>query len=157
VELSSKDYDLKKRFDFRRIAIERRYEPGVPLVRCSPTQIEQVAMNLLRNAAQAMTSNPQDRPPRIILGVRQEGGDAVFVVEDNGPGLDESELGRIFEPFYTTKPPGVGTGLGLSVSYFIVTQNHGGSMSAESLPGSFTRFTVRLPLEQGTAARDGQA
>ena len=67
-------------------------------------------------------------------------------IEDNGPGMDEKTRKRIFEPFFTTKPVGVGTGLGLSVSYFIITENHGGEMSVESTPGSGTKFIILLPL-----------
>ncbi|WP_035065783.1 PAS domain-containing sensor histidine kinase [Nitratidesulfovibrio termitidis] len=66
-------------------------------------------------------------------------------VEDNGPGMDERTRGRVFEPFYTTKPPGEGTGLGLSVSYFIISRNHGGHIMVESQPGQWCRFTVLLP------------
>lgn len=66
-------------------------------------------------------------------------------VEDNGPGMDERTRVRVFEPFYTTKPPGEGTGLGLSVSYFIISRNHGGHIMVESQPGLWCRFTVLLP------------
>jgi len=67
-------------------------------------------------------------------------------IEDNGPGMDEATRKRVFEPFFTTKPPGSGTGLGLSVSYFIVTEEHGGSMAVESSPGAGTCFVIRLPV-----------
>ncbi|WP_243362415.1 two-component system sensor histidine kinase NtrB [Fundidesulfovibrio terrae] len=158
LELCSKDYDFTKHRDFRRIRIERDYDPDLPPVPCSATQIEQVVMNLLRNAAQAMTANPEHRPPAIILRTRREDGQALITVEDNGPGLSDAARKRIFEPFYTTKPPGMGTGLGLSVSYFIVTENHGGSMSAHSEPGRWTRISVRLPLAvkelRGAGGRD---
>ena len=69
-------------------------------------------------------------------------------VEDNGPGMDPEVSRRVFEPFYTTKAPGQGTGLGLSVSYFIVTKGHGGSMRVESEPGRGTRFIIELPAEK---------
>ena len=69
-------------------------------------------------------------------------------IEDNGPGMDKTIQSRIFEPFFTTKPVGVGTGLGLSVSYFIITQNHGGSMDVISSPGKGSNFIIRLPLEE---------
>ncbi len=72
-------------------------------------------------------------------------------IEDNGPGMDETIRKRAFEPFYTTKPMGVGAGLGLSVSYFIITENHGGEMAVESRSGSGAKFIIRLPLECGSA------
>ncbi|WP_353119936.1 PAS domain S-box protein [Nitratidesulfovibrio sp.] len=72
-------------------------------------------------------------------------------VEDNGPGMDERTRVRVFEPFYTTKPPGEGTGLGLSVSYFIISRNHGGHIMVESQPGLWCRFTVLLPAARGDA------
>jgi PAS domain S-box-containing protein len=146
IELSSKDYNVKRRFDFRKIHIEKHFDQDLPPVPCSATQIEQVLMNLLRNAAQAMEGNPPDNPPKIILRARRDGNDVHLEVEDNGPGLDEAVRRRMFEPFYTTKPPGVGSGLGLSVSYFIIAENHGGNMSVESEPGRWTRFHVRLPI-----------
>jgi signal transduction histidine kinase len=153
VRLASTDYDLKKSYDFRHIEIVRDFEENLPLITCSRTEIEQVLLNLLRNAAQAMV---QIEKPVITLRTRSEtvylAGEGrkylTVEVEDNGPGMDEQVRNRVFEPFFTTKEPGVGTGLGLSVSYFIVTENHKGQMEVESLPGAGTRFTIRLPLEE---------
>ena len=85
--------------------------------------------------------------PVIVLRTAFDGDRARIEVEDNGPGIPESVRKRIFEPFFTTKEVGVGTGLGLSVSFFIVTENHGGELSVESLPGQGARFIMRLPLE----------
>jgi signal transduction histidine kinase len=93
-----------------------------------------------------MIVNPPDRRPRITLRIRNEGRYAVFDVEDNGPGMTEDIRRRVFEPFFTTKEPTVGTGLGLSVSYMIVTQNHKGLIEVESTPGSGTVFKVKLPI-----------
>ena len=67
-------------------------------------------------------------------------------IEDNGPGMDDIVRKRVFEPFFTTKIVGKGTGLGLSVSYFIITKNHNGTMAVESIPGSGTKFTIGLPI-----------
>ena len=67
---------------------------------------------------------------------------------DNGPGMDEQTQRRVFEPFFTTKVVGVGTGLGLSVSYFIVTEQHKGTIDVASKPGEGTCFTVCLPLKE---------
>jgi signal transduction histidine kinase len=69
-------------------------------------------------------------------------------IKDNGPGIEESVRKRIFEPFFTTKEVGTGTGLGLSVSYFIITDNHNGMMYVDSTPGEGARFVIKLPLEQ---------
>jgi PAS domain S-box-containing protein len=152
VELATHDYDLKKKFDFRHIRIVRYYEAGLAPVPCVPTEIEQVVFNLLRNAAQAMgDSGQQVEPPCITLRLRQDSQFVVIDVADNGPGIDEQRLKRIFEPFFTTKEVGVGTGLGLSVSYFIITNNHNGFMSAESTPGKGASFIIRLPLTDSPA------
>jgi signal transduction histidine kinase len=67
-------------------------------------------------------------------------------IEDNGPGMDEATQKRVFEPFFTTKPVGIGTGLGLSVSYFIVTDQHQGEMKVVSSPGSGAKFIINLPI-----------
>ena len=148
IELCASDYDLQKKHDFRRIALERDYDTGLPPTPCTPTQIEQVVMNILRNAAQAMANRPPgSEPARIALRTRREGGMARIDIEDNGPGMDETTRKRIFEPFFTTKKPGDGTGLGLSVSYYIISNNHDGSLEAESAPGLGTRFVIRLPLQ----------
>ncbi|HTP05167.1 MAG TPA: PAS domain S-box protein [Nitrospirota bacterium] len=145
LELAASDYDLKKKYDFRSIEIIKDYQdtPQVPIV---ALEIEQVILNLLRNAAQAMIANPPDRRPRITLRLCCEDRYAVLEVEDDGPGMTEDIRRRVFEPFFTTKEPGVGTGLGLSVSYMIVTQNHKGLMEVQSTPGKGTVFKVRLPI-----------
>jgi len=160
IRLASTDYDLKKSFDFRHITIVREYAPDLPPITCSRTEIEQVLLNLLRNAAQAMVAC---EGPRIVLrtglyegeGTPGVNGRHVLVeVEDNGPGMDEQTKMRVFEPFFTTKDPGVGTGLGLSVSYFIITENHKGHMEVDSEPGNGTRFTILLPMAgRGPGAR----
>ena len=148
IELCASDYDLQKKHDFRHIELKRDYDTGLPPVPCTPTQIEQVVMNILRNAAQAMANRPADSPPaRIALRTRREGGMARIDIEDNGPGMDETTRKRIFEPFFTTKKPGDGTGLGLSVSYYIISNNHDGALEVESSPGLGTRFVIRLPLQ----------
>ena len=148
LELAAGDYDLKKKFDFRSIEIIRDYAPDMPEVPMVAVEMEQVMLNLLKNAAQAMTLDPPGRRPRITLRLRCEERYALIEVEDNGPGMAEDVRRRVFEPFFTTKEPGLGTGLGLSVSYMIVTQNHKGLMEVESKPGRGTCFRVRLPLSK---------
>jgi len=147
VELAAHDYDLKKKYDFRLIEIIRDFPPDFPKVRCAATEIEQVILNLLRNAAHAMSANKDPKTPsRITLRLRKEEDKARIEVKDNGPGMEENIRRRIFEPFFTTKEVGEGTGLGLSVSYFIITSNHKGSMSVESEPGKGSCFVIHLPL-----------
>jgi PAS domain S-box-containing protein len=148
VSLAASDYNLKKHYDFRQIAVEREYEPDTPLVLCNAVKIQQVFLNILRNGAEAMTAaGDSDLTPLFILRVSNEGSMVRVEIEDNGPGMDEAVRKRIFEPFFTTKPPGLGTGLGLSVSYFIVTEDHGGTISVESTPGMGASFVIRLPVE----------
>ncbi len=147
VELAAHDYDLKKKFDFRRIRIEKYYDPQMVPVPCVATEIEQVILNLLRNAAQAMgKKGRQPEDPCITLRLGREKDAAVIAISDNGPGMDDHRLKRIFEPFFTTKEVGVGTGLGLSVSYFIITNNHNGTITADASPGKGACFTIELPL-----------
>ncbi len=148
VTLASSDYDLKKSYDFRKIEIIRDIAPDMPHVVCAQTEIEQVVLNLLRNAAQAMASaEPAVAAPRIVIRARVSGGMARIEIEDNGPGMDQETQRRIFEPFFTTQPTGVGTGRGLSVSYVIVTKGHGGSIAVDSSTGRGTMFTIELPLD----------
>lgn len=157
IELASNDYDLKKRYDFRAIRIVRDFDPNVRTLVCSSNEIEQVLLNLLRNAAQAM-QNKQYGPgegPRICIRTRQEEDFVLIAVEDNGPGMEEKIRKRVFEPFFTTKDIGEGTGLGLSVSYFIITENHRGMFDVTSTPGVGTTFAIRLPVtnsDTGSAA-----
>jgi len=148
VELASTDYDLKKQYDFKAINIIREYDPDLPAVPCDSSKIQQVLLNVLRNGAQAMQE--ADTPtPTFIFRTRLEANRrrVCVEIEDNGPGMDEVTRKRIFEPFFTTKAVGEGTGLGLSVSYFIITENHRGEMRVSSEPGKGTRFTICLLLD----------
>ena len=153
VELAANDYDLKKQYDFRRIRIEREYEEDIPFVPCEESKIQQVFFNLIRNGAQAMASKQADAC--FVLRVGRQGEDIRVEIADNGPGMSEELRKRIFEPFFTTKKVGEGTGLGLSVSYFIVVENHGGSMEVESLPGEGTTFILTLPLTPAVQSVEG--
>jgi nitrogen fixation/metabolism regulation signal transduction histidine kinase len=147
--LAETDYDLKKHHDFRQIEIAREYEANVPLVPCQSSKIQQVFLNILRNGAEAMkeVDNPAITP-RFVLRVVAEAGMVCVEIEDNGPGMEGTTRRRVFEPFYTTKGPGEGTGLGMSVSYFIITEDHGGTLEVESQPGTGAKFTIRLPAKR---------
>ena len=156
LELAGTDYDMKKRYDFKKINIDKFLAEDLPNVPCSRTQITQVLLNLLRNSAQVLyDTRPTPANPRIAVRTALEGTHARIEVLDNGPGLPEEDRSRIFEPFYTTKEPGQGTGLGLSVSYFIITENHGGTFTADSGPEGGARFVIRLPLSPRGKGDDG--
>ncbi|WP_320169718.1 transporter substrate-binding domain-containing protein [Maridesulfovibrio sp.] len=148
LELASSDYDLKKEYDFKRINIVREYGAGVPAVRCEGNEIQQVFLNLIRNGAEAMAEKKYGTDsPQFTMRINKDGEMVRIEIEDNGPGMSEDIRSRIFEPFYTTKDVGKGTGLGLSVSYFIITDHHKGTMKVDSMPGHWTRFTLRLPVK----------
>jgi two-component system NtrC family sensor kinase len=119
----------------------------LPPVRCYPHQVNQVFLNLLINAAQAI-----DREGQITVKAWQDGETVLFSVADTGCGIPEENLPKIFEPFFTTKEIGIGTGLGLSLSYEIV-KKHQGEIFVESGPGKGTAFTVRLPVDVKAVSR----
>jgi signal transduction histidine kinase len=125
-----------------RVVVERKYGE-LPAVECVRSQIDQVLLNILANAAQAITG-----PGTITIETRREDGWAVVGIRDTGPGIAPDGIGRVFDPFFTTKPVGEGTGLGLSISYEIV-KKHGGEIAVESRPGEGATFTVRLPVGRG--------
>ncbi len=149
LKLAKTDFDLRRRYDFQKILLEREDDPHLPPVPGVVTELEQVLLNLLRNAAQALSSHPAQTTPRIRVVTRRDGDVAVLEVWDNGPGVPEEHKHRIFEPFFTTKEMGVGTGLGLSVSYFIVVSHHGGWLRVDDAPDGGAVFRVLLPLEGG--------
>ncbi|ACS81201.1 c-type heme family protein [Maridesulfovibrio salexigens] len=148
IELVANDYNLKKHYDFRKIEIIRQYDENTPAVHCDGNEIQQVFLNLLKNGAEAMSEKDyaQDQP-RFICRIKDEKDMAIIEIEDNGPGITIQPVNRIFDPFFTTKELGKGTGLGLSVSYFIISDQHNGIMEVNSIPGEWTRFTIKLPLK----------
>ncbi|WP_295474039.1 ATP-binding protein [uncultured Pseudomonas sp.] len=148
LEIASNDFDLTVGFDFKGQNIVRQFDPELGPVPCIANELEQVLLNLLKNAAQAIHQREDDSEPgRITLRTRLNPPWAEIQVEDNGIGMSETVRKRTFEPFFTTKEIGQGTGLGLSVSYFIITNNHKGQMEVQSAVGMGTCFTLRLPLE----------
>ena len=147
VDIANNDFDLALGFDFKGHAIIRQFDPQLGPVPGIPNELEQVLLNLLKNAAQAINQRSANMEPgRIILRTKLSPPWAEIQVEDNGVGMPEHVRKRIFEPFFTTKEVGQGTGLGLSVSYFIITNNHKGQMEVQSTLGQGTCFTLRLPL-----------
>nr|WP_272881433.1 PAS domain S-box protein [Fundidesulfovibrio soli] len=146
IELCQQDHNLAEKYNLKNISITRDYESNELTVPCSGNQVQQVILNLLRNAVHAM-SEAETPAPSITLRARTDGENVLIEVEDNGPGMEERVRRRVFDPFFTTKAPSKGTGLGLSVSYFLVVNRHGGVLDVHSAPGKGTRFSVKLPLK----------
>ena len=127
---------------FRQVIIVEDLEEGLPLVAGDINQLQQVLLNLSLNACEAMRDGGT-----LLVGSSAEDGRVLVKVTDTGCGIKADHLGRVFEPFFSTKPVGKGTGLGLSVSYGIVEQ-HGGTLEVDTEEGKGTTFTVVLPSAQ---------
>jgi PAS domain S-box-containing protein len=149
IDLAMNDYSLKKKYDFRQIKITKNYAE-LPDIQCQEIQIEQVLLNILKNAAQAMSSKnyKDNETPHLIITTSFSDNSIKLEINDNGPGMTESVRKKIFEPFFTTKEPGSGTGLGLSVSFYIITDGHGGRIYAESAPDKGSSFIIILPADR---------
>lgn len=152
IHLASTDNELQKRYNLKKTRFIRDYDRTLPDIPLSITGIEQVIINLIKNAAQAMFS-ADTVLPTITIRTCRSGNDIVIIFRDNGPGMSDDVLRRAFDPFFTTKDIGLGTGLGLSVSYGIITTNHHGNITVESESGGGACFTIHLPIPvQGEAA-----
>lgn len=146
---------LKARTDRPGIEIIKQYEQ-LPLVSCYPGELNQVFMNILTNAIDALEEKMQrsaselpNFSPFITIHTQITKPDWVIIsISDNGLGMSEMVRSRLFDPFYTTKPVGVGTGLGLSISYQIVTERHGGKLVCYSEPGQGSKFVIEIPVQQ---------
>jgi len=130
----------------REIKLELTLDPTLPALTGDRYQVQQVVLNLVANAVHAVQTNSPDRPRRIAIATSRTDADALLTVRDTGPGIPDSLLPHIFTPFFTTKDPGHGTGLGLSVSYRIV-EGHGGALTVRAASGGGAEFAMRLPLE----------
>jgi signal transduction histidine kinase len=132
-----------------RITVIRELNP-VPRIKAVPSQINQVLLNLITNAAQAM-----DDGGKLTLRSQRSGDYAQIEVEDTGHGIPDEVLPKIFDPFFTTKAVGEGTGLGLSIVHKIV-QSHGGSVNVRSYVGQGTTFIVNLPIDHASLKGSGR-
>jgi two-component system NtrC family sensor kinase len=124
--------------------LETKLSAGLPPVYGDPSQLGQVTLNLLQNALQA-TPNHEGT---VVVETGLRDAHCYFKVSDKGCGIPEENLPRIFEPHFTTKPPGEGTGLGLSIAYRIV-EDHGGHFVVESSISDGSDFTVMIPVQPG--------
>ena len=132
-------------------ALETDFDSHLGLVPVVPQDLSRVLLNLFTNAfyavaEKAKTAGPAYRP-RVAVATRRTGSMVRIRVRDNGNGIPAAMREKIFQPFFTTKPTGEGTGLGLSLSYDIVAKGHGGTLTVASQEGEFTEFTISLPTE----------
>ncbi len=156
LDLASSSFNLESGNDFRKIALERDYPAELPEVSGEPGQLQQVFLNLLKNAAQACAEKSAQLPetardsyqPTIGIRIINAGAKVQISISDNGCGFDESAQKTLFDPFYTTRAPGEGTGLGLSTCCYIISRTHSGSLWAESTPGRGSCFSIELPVNQ---------
>jgi len=154
LDIARNEYSLSKGYDFKAINVIKDFDLTLQEVPCIPSEVEQVILNLLKNAAQALQEFKKQKEKaldfnwssQIKISTRKTENQAELIIEDNGPGMDEETIKHIFEPFFTTKEVGMGTGLGLSVSFFIITDHHQGQMRVQSTLGQGTRFIISLPL-----------
>jgi signal transduction histidine kinase len=125
------------------------FDPGIDKLNVVPQDIGRVILNLITNAFYAVDErkkqNQNGYEPTVIVSTKQAGNKVLISVKDNGNGIPQKVLDKIFQPFFTTKPAGQGTGLGLSMSYDIVTQAHQGEIKVETSEGEGTEFIVVLP------------
>ncbi|GAB3582626.1 hypothetical protein GCM10027345_27090 [Hymenobacter daeguensis] len=128
------------------------FDPSLRPVEVISQDLGRVLLNLLNNAFYAVRQRQQKGEagyaPTVSISTRNLGKEVELRVRDNGLGIPEAVRAKIFQPFFTTKPTGEGTGLGLSLSYDIITQGHGGTLSVQSEEGSGTEFVISLPLNQ---------
>jgi signal transduction histidine kinase len=128
----------------------------IPKVQCFAGQMNQVFMNLLANAIDALEEcyHKQLCPnPLIRIYSEQVNENVIIRIADNGSGIPEEIQSRLYDPFFTTKPIGKGTGMGLSISYQIITEKHGGSLQCISSPGQGTEFVIAIPIRVGKSAQ----
>jgi signal transduction histidine kinase len=126
-------------------------DENLPKIKVLPQEFGRVILNLINNAFYAVSKKekvaPDNYVPNVSVHTKSINGVIEIVVEDNGNGIPKEILDKIFQPFFTTKPSGEGTGLGLSLAYDIVKKGHGGQLTVNSKKGSYTKFKIILPIK----------
>ncbi|MBS1543556.1 MAG: nuclear transport factor 2 family protein, partial [Bacteroidetes bacterium] len=143
--LRAKDKSFNAKF-------ETSLDPTLPKVQVMPQEIGRVILNLINNAFYAVNERAKSESqspgfqPEVNVSTKNLGNKIQIMIQDNGTGIPEKVKDKIFQPFFTTKPTGQGTGLGLSLAYDIVTKGHGGELKVETKEGKGTEFVIRIPL-----------
>jgi len=140
------EHRLKVQPDRRAIQVVKEYGQ-LPLVECYAGLLNQVFMNMIANAIDAL-QEPLENPGIIRIRTEREGNFAVIRISDNGTGITDQVKQRIFDPFYTTKPIGSGTGMGLAISHSIIVEKHKGKINCFSVVGKGTEFAIKIPIQR---------
>lgn len=134
------------------IAIRENYQEGLPLMMVIPQDLSRAVLNIMNNACYAVKKKAEtassDYQPEVTVSVSVEGDQLIISLADNGEGMTEEVKQRLFENFFTTKPIGQGTGLGMAITRDIVENKHGGKLSFESTEGQGTTFTLTIPTKK---------
>ena len=143
-----------------KVTIEKSLNPDAGSVDLYPQEMMRVLLNLISNGFYATTKRAQGEPdgtyePTLAASTRNLGDRVEIAIQDNGTGIPDEVKAKIFNPFFTTKPAGEGTGLGLSLSYDIVVKQHDGTLEVSTEPGAFTRFAIVLPRAGQAQAKNG--
>ncbi len=170
-EASSKEVDIHLGIDSTLVILNNRLKPTpenlngihliknygqLPLIECYPSQLNQVFMNILSNAIDALEEANQQRkyeeiytyPNTISICTQLIAENQIMIsIADNGLGISDTIIPKLFDPFFTTKAVGKGTGLGLSISYKIITELHKGKLDCHSILGKGTEFVITLPIK----------
>ena len=133
------------------ISIHEEYQEGLPQIMVIPQDLSRAVLNVMNNACYAVWKKHEKQPdyePKIEISVKAEGDTLLITIADNGEGMSDEVKQRLFENFFTTKPIGQGTGLGMSITRDIVENKHGGKLSFESTLGEGTSFTFAIPMKK---------
>lgn len=143
---------MRANFKNFNISIHEDYEQGLQPMMVIPQDLSRAVLNVMNNACYAVWRKAQDNPesyqPQVNVSVKSNSGELVISIADNGEGMDEETKQRLFENFYTTKPAGQGTGLGMSITRDIIENKHGGRLTFESTKGEGTNFTFTIPVKR---------
>jgi signal transduction histidine kinase len=143
------------------ITLEKSFDPAAGEVDLFPQEITRVLLNLISNGFYAATKrktegNGAEYEPTLAAATKNLGDTVEIRIRDNGTGIPPEVMGKMFNPFFTTKPAGEGTGLGLSLSYDIIVKQHAGSIEVDTRPGEFTEFRIVLPRRAASIAISGK-
>jgi signal transduction histidine kinase len=131
------------------VVMQTDFDPAIGKISIVPQDISRVMLNLYNNAFYAVSQKMKEQipgyTPTVSVTTERNGDHITIVVSDNGTGVPNKIMDKIFQPFFSTKPTGQGTGLGLSMSYDII-KAHGGDLKVESREGAFTRFIIQIPV-----------